>query len=159
MIKAKDCLLFYHNGERWRKFWSETVRICREIEEIDKGSSSRRAIYLIDIGAGSLEIDNKNRKGPSPAFKFFQETKRHIITVATPPRIAYRNAKDRENGFWRCKPFVQFKGTEFSARRNRIYNLGVKLRTDGRFKRTAPGRFKKLIAKLKIKDDIPRSRK
>ena len=113
VIRTKDSQLFFNNGDRWDEFWAFAVK-C--INELDQGPSE---IYLIDCGAGCLQTKE--------ALSFF-ETEPLVVAFIGSPAILFDRAK-RSRPYWKDRPLQDFQSSQFSDRRQRIYDA-AKLKLD-----------------------------
>ncbi len=106
VIRAKDCQLFCHNGDRWDEFWTLAAG-C--IKEIDQGFSG---ITLIDCGAGCLQTDR--------ALSFFQSEHSAVAFIGS-PTILFDRAK-KSKPYWKDRTLLDYQKSEFSDRNKRFYD-------------------------------------
>lgn len=125
MIKSFDFDLYWGSGttEHWQRFWKKTHEMCLSLENVYL--KNREVLCLVDIGAGSLEIDKRSKK--TPAFKYFSLRKKRLIAIMKNRSQCFESVRKREDGYWKGKSFGEFQRAEFADSRTKIYDLGSRI--------------------------------
>jgi shikimate kinase len=105
VIRAKDCNLFCHSGDRWKEFWLLTTKCLKELDETSTG------ISLIDCGAGCLQTDE--------ALSFFQ-SKSSVIAFVGLSSILFERAK-KSKPYWQNRTLEEYEKSELSPYRSKFF--------------------------------------
>jgi dephospho-CoA kinase len=96
----------------WGRFHRASIALITLAESHHKDHD---AAILIDIGAGSLQTE--------AFYDFLAPRKQSLIYISAPPETVHQRAKLARGSIWATKSIDEFKASEYSPQRMRIYSL------------------------------------
>lgn len=134
LMRAKDPVLFNHNGNRWQDFW-ELARRC--FLELEAAPSNQKC--LVDVGAGCLKTID--------ALKYFAQ--QSVVAILDEPANSFRRAQARPGGYWSSRTLDEYSREEYSLERRQFYDAARhKVEVNGLDEQAATRKFSEVLARV-----------
>lgn len=101
--------------DNWIPFWRESVN---HIQRLEREYAVSDDVCIVDVGAGTLQR--------CEAYGFFRDRAGQLIYIWAPADIVFERARRCRAGIWAGKTLDQFRSSEFSENRRKIYELASK---------------------------------